>query len=444
MELRTLFEDIICALSTPRGVSATSVVRCSGPRVLERIRYLILGPRSLQPRRAYVAEFVEGDRFIDEVVVVFFEGPASYTGEDMLEISFHGNPIIVENALKALFRAGSRMALPGEFTKRAVLNGKFDLIKAEAINALITSKTERALEAAVKSFTGGLSEEVISFREKMIRLLAAVEVELNYPDEVETDYSSLRGELLDLRNEIAHFVNSSENGIILSRGIKTAIVGETNVGKSTLLNALLKRDRAIVSDLPGTTRDTIEEDLNIEGVLFNVVDTAGIREATDAVEELGIKRSLKAIEEADLVILLRDPHNQENRDLEEDLRNGRKRLIVAANKSDIRKIESGSYDVIISARTGEGIRDLEKLMLKKTDDITSIEDSVIISARQKQKLSDSVDCIDKSIEAIDSLITVDVVSTMIEQAARSLDELLGTNVTEDLLNRIFGDFCVGK
>ena len=444
MELRTLFEDIICALSTPRGVSATSVVRCSGPRVLERIRYLISGPRSLQPRRAYVAEFVEGDRFIDEVVVVFFEGPASYTGEDMLEISFHGNPIIVENALEALFRAGSRMALPGEFTKRAVLNGKFDLIKAEAINALITSKTERALEAAVKSFTGGLSEEVISFREKMIRLLAAVEVELNYPDEVETDYSSLRGELLDLRNEIAHFVNSSENGIILSRGIKTAIVGETNVGKSTLLNALLKRDRAIVSDLPGTTRDTIEEDLNIEGVLFNVVDTAGIREATDAVEELGIKRSLKAIEEADLVILLRDPHNQENRDLEEDLRNGRKRLIVAANKSDIRKIESGSYDVIISARTGEGIRDLEKLMLKKTDDITSIEDSVIISARQKQKLSDSVDCIDKSIEAIDSLMTVDVVSTMIEQAARSLDELLGTNVTEDLLNRIFGDFCVGK
>jgi len=444
MELRTLFEDIICALSTPRGVSATSVVRCSGPRVLERIRYLISGPKSLQPRRAYVAEFVEGDRFIDEVVVVFFEGPASYTGEDMLEISFHGNPIIVENALEALFRAGSRMALPGEFTKRAVLNGKFDLIKAEAINALITSKTERALEAAVKSFTGGLSEEVISFREKMIRLLAAVEVELNYPDEVETDYSSLRGELLDLRNEIAHFVNSSENGIILSRGIKTAIVGETNVGKSTLLNALLKRDRAIVSDLPGTTRDTIEEDLNIEGVLFNVVDTAGIREATDAVEELGIRRSLKAIEEADLVILLRDPHDQENRDLEEDLRNGRKRLIVAANKSDIRKIESGSYDVIISARTGEGIRDLEKLMLKKTDDITSIEDSVIISARQKQKLSDSVDCIDKSIEAIDSLITVDVVSTMIEQAARSLDELLGTNVTEDLLNRIFGDFCVGK
>ncbi len=444
MELRTLFEDIICALSTPRGVSATSVVRCSGPRVLERIRYLISGPKSLQPRRAYVAEFFEGDRFIDEVVVVFFEGPASYTGEDMLEISFHGNPIIVENALEALFRAGSRMALPGEFTKRAVLNGKFDLIKAEAINALITSKTERALEAAVKSFTGGLSEEVVSFREKMIRLLAAVEVELNYPDEVETDYSSLRGELLDLRNEIAHFVNSSENGIILSRGIKTAIVGETNVGKSTLLNALLKRDRAIVSDLPGTTRDTIEEDLNIEGVLFNVVDTAGIREATDAVEELGIKRSLKAIEEADLVILLRDPHNQENRDLEEDLRNGRKRLIVAANKSDIRKIESGSYDVIISAKTGEGIRDLEKLMLKKTDDITSIEDSVIISARQKQKLSDSVDCIDKSIEAIDSLITVDVVSTMIEQAARSLDELLGTNVTEDLLNRIFSDFCVGK
>ncbi|RLL85614.1 tRNA uridine-5-carboxymethylaminomethyl(34) synthesis GTPase MnmE [Mesotoga sp. BH458_6_3_2_1] len=439
-----MFNDRICALSTPRGISATAVIRCSGKGTVESLQNLLPGTALLQHRRAQLATFAQDDRYIDEVVVTFFKGPASYTGEDLVELSFHGNPLIVENALKALFAVGFRMALPGEFTKRAVLNGKFDLIRAEAINALITSKTEKALEAAIKSFRGDLSEEVISFRAKIIELLATVEVELNYPEEIETDYSSLLENLLDLRKRIAEFIASSQNGIVISQGIKTAIVGETNVGKSTLLNALLKRDRAIVSDLPGTTRDTIEEDLNIEGVLFRVVDTAGIREAEDEIEELGIERTLEAIEESELVILLHDPHNYTDKDLEEALKKKGKRLIVAANKSDIRTVEKGSYDIILSARTGEGLKDLERLMLKLTEDITSIGNEVIISARQKQKLSDAMDFIGRSIEAIENGMTVDVTGTMIEQAARSLDDLLGTNVTEDLLERIFSDFCVGK
>lgn len=439
-----MFNDPVCALSTPRGLSATAVIRCSGKGIVSRISHLLPDLKTLKPRHAHLTSFMEGDRYIDEVVVVFFQGPASYTGEDLVELSFHGNPLIIENALESLFRVGFRMALPGEFTKRAVLNGKFDLVKAEAINALIASKTEKSLEAAIKSFRGSLSEEVASFREKMVRLLASVEVELNYPDEIETDYSSLYDELVSLKKEMCEFIEKSRNGVVISQGIKTAIVGETNVGKSTLLNALLKRDRAIVSEIPGTTRDTIEEDLNIGGVLFRVIDTAGIRQAENEIEVLGIERSLKAIEEAELVILLRDPHNPESKDLEEGLRNKGKRLIVAANKSDIRKVEQHHFDVVISARTGEGLKDLEKLMLKRTEEITSIGDEVIISARQKQKLLDAVDYIARSIEAIEGNITVDVLSTMIEQAARSLDELLGTHITEDVLERIFSDFCVGK
>jgi tRNA modification GTPase len=222
----------------------------------------------------------------------------------------------------------------------------------------------------------------------MIRLLAAVEVELNYPDEVETDYSSLRGELLDLRNEIAHFVNSSENGIILSRGIKTAIVGETNVGKSTLLNALLKRDRAIVSDLPGTTRDTIEEDLNIEGVLFNVVDTAGIREATDAWKSWESKGACRQSRKP-FYNLLRDPHTRITGIRGRSSNMKVSDLLCAANKSIFERSRAaltGNY----KRENGEGMRDLEKLMLKKTDDITSIEDSVFISASRNRSFQDSV------------------------------------------------------
>lgn len=322
------------------------------------------------------------------------------------------------------------------------MNGKIDLPKAEAINAMITSRSETALDVARRSYLEGISTEISTFREEIVRLLATIEVELNYPDEVETDYTDLGEKLDGLSESISAFIESASKGLRIAQGIKTVIVGETNVGKSTLLNALLRRDRAIVSDIPGTTRDTIEEDLNIKGVLFRVVDTAGIRASHDAIEEMGIQRSLKAIEEADLLILLSDPAGDPGYLQKIDLEG--RRVIRAANKSDIRQIDGAGYDVVISARTGRGLTSLEELMVERTLDLTSIGEQIIVSARQRVCLQECLRYLLQSIEAIEERVTVDIVSTLVERAAKSLDELLGRNLTEDLLDRIFSDFCVGK
>ncbi len=442
MELKRLFTDPICALATARGVSAIATVRCSGERILERLLPLLERPDKPKPRRIYLTSFKAKGEFLDEILFVYFQAPASYTGEEMAELSFHGNPIIIDRAMEALLEAGFREALPGEFTRRAVLNGKIDLPKAEAINAMITSRSETALDVARRSYLEGISTEISTFREEIVRLLATIEVELNYPDEVETDYTDLGEKLDGLSESISAFIESASKGLRIAQGIKTVIVGETNVGKSTLLNALLRRDRAIVSDIPGTTRDTIEEDLNIKGVLFRVVDTAGIRASHDAIEEMGIQRSLKAIEEADLLILLSDPAGDPGYLQKIDLEG--KRVIRAANKSDIRQIDGAGYDVVISARTGQGLTSLEELMVERTLDLTSIGEQIIVSARQRVCLQECLRYLLQSIEAIEERVTIDIVSTLVESAAKSLDELLGRNLTEDLLDRIFSDFCVGK
>lgn len=442
MELKRLFTDPICALATARGVSAIATVRCSGERILERLLPLLERPDKPKPRRIYLTSFKAKGEFLDEILFVYFQAPASYTGEEMVELSFHGNPIIIDRAMEALLEAGFRQALPGEFTRRAVLNGKIDLPKAEAINAMITSRSETALDVARRSYVEGISKEISIFREEIIRLLATIEVELNYPDEVETDYKDLGEKLNDLSESISAFIESASKGLRIAQGIKTVIVGETNVGKSTLLNALLRRDRAIVSDIPGTTRDTIEEDLSINGVLFRVIDTAGIRASNDAIEEMGIQRSLKAIEDADLLILLSDPAGDPGYLQKIDLEG--KRMIRAANKSDIRQIDGAGYDVVISARTGQGLASLEKLMVEKTVDLTSIGEQIIVSARQRVCLQECLRYLHQSLEAIEERVTIDIVSTLVESAAKSLDELLGRNLTEDLLDRIFSDFCVGK
>jgi tRNA modification GTPase len=444
--LKESLSDPICSRTTPAGVSAIAAIRCSGRDILKKIKGLLPNLRETRPRRAYLLSFIEDGNFIDEVLFTYFKGPFSYTGEDVIELTFHGNPVIVQRAMEALLSVGFREALPGEFTRRAVINGKIDLVKAEAINAMITSKSEKALYAATRSYLGELSKETDSLRREMIEILAMIEVELNYPEEFESDYVGLNSRVEKLRTRIDDFVKISQNGITLHQGVKTAIVGETNVGKSTLLNALLRKDRAIVSDIPGTTRDTIEEDLNISGYLFRVVDTAGIRTTNDRIEEMGVERTMQAIDSSDLIILLNDTTTSENCNLSNDLIKKGKRIIFVANKADIKPVESDEYDVVISAKTGEGISKLERLMLDRTRDLTEIEaaSGIIVSPRQRAKLLQSFSYLGDVLQALEERRTIDIIGTLIEQAIRSLDEIVGRNVTDDLLETIFSEFCVGK
>lgn len=438
--------DKICAVSTPVGISATGTIKCSGHGTLETLRTFMPGLKKIEPRKVYLTKFIYDNQVLDEIIVVFYSGPKSFTGEDMAEISFHGNPLILRLAMEKLMGKGFRQALPGEFTRRAVMNGKMDLIKAESIEALVNAKTRESLKAAASTYGGKLNQEIAKLREAFLELLAMVEVELNYPDDVSTDGKQLALKLKELIASARDFDKRAENGIVLMDGVKTAIVGRTNVGKSTLLNCLLRKERAIVTNVPGTTRDTIEEGINIDGIYFRLIDTAGIRESVDPVEKIGIDRSKKSLEEADLVlgvIDLAEPGG--DTELLSRIREKTDRYIIVGNKTDMAKENSIECDVKISAKTGEGLRKLEKLMVMKTADITELgHEGVFITERQKALVEKAINISEELVADIDNGITPDIIGTYLQYAIQALDEITGRYCQDDLLDTIFRNFCVGK
>lgn len=438
--------DKICAISTPPGISATGTIRCSGTGIIETLKVFLPGLKKIESRKAYLTKFVYENQVLDEIIVVFYSGPKSYTGEDMAELSFHGNPLIIRLAMEKLMTQGFRLALPGEFTRRAVMNGKMDLIKAEAIEALVNAKTRESLKAASSTYGGKLNREIVKLRESFLELLAMVEVELNYPDDVSTDGELIAKRLKELITEARDFDERAENGIVLIDGVKTAIVGRTNVGKSTLLNCLLRKERAIVTNIPGTTRDTIEEGINIDGIYFRLVDTAGIRESVDPVEKIGIDRSKKSLEEADLVLAVMDLTDPEgDKELLENIRKRNERYIVVGNKTDMADGNLVKCDVKISAKTGEGLRQLEKLMIAKTADITAMgSDGVFITERQKILVEKAIRIAEELVVDIESGITPDIIGTYLQHSIQALDEITGRYCQDDLLDTIFRNFCVGK
>ncbi len=440
--------DRICAIATPPGVSALGMIRCSGNGTHDAVRPSLQGIAAIRPRTAHTARFVSDRGAIDEVVAVFYSSPASYTGEDMVEITFHGSPLILRTALQCLLKNGFRQAFPGEFTKRAVLNNKMDLIKAESINALVTAPTSRSLEAAVSAYKGGLSRAVEGLRGEIISVLAEIEVELNYPEDHVSDRQLLNSNLGLLLSRISELISKGENGIVLTHGVKTVIVGRPNVGKSTLLNALLKKDRAIVTDTPGTTRDTIEEALSIQGVYFRIVDTAGIRKDAGGIEYLGVRRSYEAIERADLCLFIVDLSDyEEDLHLLQETAKTMRRHLVVGNKKDIQKDITAceECDVKISARSSEGLEDLEEAMIERTSEITDLHDGeVIVSERQKHLLHKCKDLLSVAISSLEQGESIDISSSLLNQSVSALDDLTGRRVTEDLLDKMFSDFCVGK
>lgn len=444
-------KDTIVALSTPQGTGAIAVIRLSGSRAFEFLNNVIKPKRAfetLQERKAYFGSFYDvNGELIDEIIFIYFRAPKSYTGEDVIEIYCHGGILVVEKIIDTFINLGARLAENGEFTKRAFLNGKIDLIKAESILQIIEAKSEMGLKLALDNLKGKLSSEIASLRTALIDILSKIEVSIDYGDDIEIPSNEILGDLVSIQDFLSNKLKHADKGLHLSTGVTMAIVGKPNVGKSTLLNRLLVEDRAIVTDIPGTTRDVIKGEIKIQGVHFVISDTAGIRPTEDIVEKIGIERALKEAEKADVVLFLLDAttgFTKEDEYILDIIKDSN--VLYVWNKVDIGdKITNLGNDVKISASTGEGMRELEKRIIEMVNPlIRDGELSHITSKRQLEYIKKVKFHIDKAIIALRSKIPLDVVSIDINESLSLLDEITGKSFREDLIDNIFSKFCVGK
>jgi len=447
--------ETICALATAPG-GAIGIIRISGPKALEILSHVFQGKgdvQSFQPNTIHYGHIVSGKEVIDEVMASVFKAPHSYTGEDCVEISCHGSRYILNKVLELLVQQGCRMANPGEYTQRAYLNGKMDLSQAEAVADLIASTNKATHQMAMSQLRGNFSSQLAQLREQLLKLTSLLELELDFSDHEDLEFAD-RSELLELTKtideHITRLARSFETGQALKQGIPVAIVGKTNVGKSTLLNALLKDDRAIVSDVHGTTRDTIEDTMDIQGITFRFIDTAGIRQTQDEVEQIGITRTYAAIEKARIVLWMVDEEPSQEELNKMCLRSENKKLIILRNKID--KTENKSFTIVkiplveISAKHGLHLSDLEQAIYQAANIPTLQEDDVIVTnARHYDALTRSHDHIQRVIDGLQTQLSGDLLSEDLRQALDTLAEITGGQITpNEVLGNIFKNFCVGK
>ena len=448
-----LKSQTICALATAPG-GAIGIIRISGPRTLEILsRVFSKNLANADGNTIHYGHIKDGEAVVDEVLVSVFREPHSYTGEESAEISCHGSRYILNKVLALLIENGCRQANPGEFTQRAYLNGKMDLSQAEAVADLIASTNQATHQIAMSQLRGHFSSQLAQLREQLLKLTSLLELELDFSDHEDLEFAD-RSELLELtktiNNHITHLAQSFETGQAIKRGIPVAIVGKTNVGKSTLLNALLKDDRAIVSDIHGTTRDTIEDTIDIKGITFRFIDTAGIRQTTDTIEQIGIDRTYAAIEKARIVLWLidKEPSIEEINDISQRAEN--KKLIVVKNKID--KEENNSYNLLnlpfvaISAKFGTGMEELERAIYEASDIPTLTENDIIVTnARHYDALVRAHEHIQRVIDGLQMQLSGDLLSEDLRQALDTLAEITGGQITpNEVLGNIFKNFCVGK
>jgi len=455
-----LSDDTIVALSTPPGVGAIGVIRLSGPKAIA-ISEKILPGIKLQEAVSHTMHFGivrDGDIVLDEVVAGIFMAPHSFTREDVVEISCHGSPYILQKVLQLLLSKGARLAKPGEFTMKAFLNGRFDLSQAEAVSDLIASETQAAHDLAMNQMRGGFSNELKTLREELVHFASLIELELDFGEE-DVEFAN-RPQLLSLldmiQKKIVTLCESFRLGNVLKNGVSAVIAGRPNAGKSTLLNALLNEERAIVSEMPGTTRDTIEETLIINGIAFRLTDTAGIREALDSIEKQGVERTMQKIEQASIVIYLFDADEFSPDVVSEDLLKLKKGndipILPVANKIDIseeleyinkfNRIEGLS---LISAKNGHGIAELKKRLYNTVLHGRNVNEGVILSnARHYEALQATHINLLAAQKGIETKLSGELVASDIRSALNHLGEITGEVTTDDLLGNIFGKFCIGK
>ena len=459
-----MFDDTIAAIATAPGEAGIGIVRLSGSKAIEILDRVYKGKKSrsafdMPSRVASYGHIVdENDNVVDEVLTFIMRKPNSYTTEDVVEIHCHGGIIPVRRIMELVLKNGAVMAEPGEFTKRAFLNGRIDLTQAEAVIDVITSKTETGLNAALNQLEGELSKELHSIMDDLLSILAHIEASIDFPehDIEEVTQDHILKSSIKVAEAMKKLSDSFEEGKIIRDGLSTAIVGRPNVGKSSLLNVLVKESRAIVTDIPGTTRDIIEEYLNIGGVLIKLVDTAGIRETEDVVEKIGVERTKAAIEEAEVVIFVVDasvPLTLEDHDILHLIKE--KRVIVAANKidkginEDINKlIDVFDKDNVIemSVKQKLGVEKLEDKIKKLVyhGQATVSKNKMVTNIRHKDLLDKALDSISKAIGALKDGVPIDLLSVDIKEAWGRLGQITGDVVEEDIINEIFSKFCIGK
>jgi tRNA modification GTPase len=431
-------KDTISAISTPPGRGGIGTIRISGPEALPIAKKILHLSRNLRPRIATLAELPEVD---PQVLVTWFQAPHSYTAEDVIEISCHGSPVILRHALEKTLVAGARLAEPGEFTLRAFLNGRIDLPRAEAIRDLIDATTLYQAKVAAQQAEGSVSRRLKPVKDQLLELIALLEAGIDFAeDDIDVAPSE---EILRRINPIAESINALiatfTYGKLVHEGFTLAIVGRPNVGKSSLFNRLLEQDRAIVTEIPGTTRDLVSETASLEGIPVKFVDTAGIREGQDIVESLGIERSFQAMADADLTLIVVDISQPDETDLKPA-----GKYLIAGNKSDLGIRQHGV--LAVSALTGEGIAELRKAIIDTLAPRGAIEQEggFITSLRHEQLLKESRDALEQACNAAASSIPHEMLLIDLYSALRPLDAITGATTADDILNRIFSTFCIGK
>ncbi|WP_373230425.1 tRNA uridine-5-carboxymethylaminomethyl(34) synthesis GTPase MnmE [Cohnella sp.] len=458
-----MIEDTIAAIATALGEGSIAVVRVSGPDAVNTVAMVFKSKYNLREAKSHTVQYgwiVDpiNERILDEVLVTVMKGPRSFTAEDVVEVSTHGGIVAVKSVLEVILRNGARLAEPGEFTKRAFLNGRIDLAQAEAVIDLIRSKSDRAFQVARKQAEGDLSKQIIPMRQKLIELLAHVEVNIDYPehdvDEVTTGV--IREDCGVILKEVEGLLDRANEGKILREGIVTVIVGRPNAGKSSLLNALARENKAIVTDIPGTTRDIVEENISLSGIPLRLLDTAGIRETSDIVERIGVERSHDALNEADLILLVLNHHEPLHEDERKLLKQLKERsTLIVINKIDlpglleINEVEqdyNSEQIVYLSAKEGSGIESLERAVsgLFFSGEVESGDLTYVSNARHITLLYQTKKSLEEAINASEESVPIDLIQIDIASSWESLGQILGDAAGDSLLDQIFSQFCLGK
>ena len=446
-------KDTIAAISTSLGVGAISIIRVSGDNSIEIVNNITKN-KNLTDALTHTIHYdfiVDKDKIIDEVLISVMMSPKTFTKEDVVEINCHGGIATTNKVLELLLTNGCRLAEPGEFTKRAFLNGRINLNQAEAVMDLINSKTEKARTLAINGITGNVSNMIKDLRDKLVGLIASIEVNIDYPEYDNEDITEkdVENELGNIKKKLNEIINNSENGKIIKEGIKTSIIGKPNVGKSSILNALLDEEKAIVTDIEGTTRDVVEGTLSIDGIIFNILDTAGIRDTSDTVEKIGVEKSLKLIDESDLILFVLNNNEELTTEEEEILDKLKdKNYIIIVNKIDLdKKLNINDNNIVyLSALNKVGIEDLKK-KIKEIFNLEKLETSdlnYLTGTKNIAILKEALKSIDDVEEAIKNNMPIDMLEIDIKNIWTSLGTIIGETYSEELIDEMFSRFCLGK